>query len=159
LARDNGSALVRDDGSALMLMPAGVLVVLVLAAIAVDAAVAFLGERELSAATAAAANDAAVAALDPSAFHRCGALRIDEQTAAGIARQTLAARGSDAVSTNNVAVSVDNSAVPPRVTVTASGAVPLIFSPAVPGGRSMAAVSARSVAVAQPVDPSVTASC
>src|SRR3712207_1178709 len=59
LRDDNAVATTgpRDEtGSALILMPAAVLVLVILAAIAVDAAIMFLGERELAAATAAAAN-------------------------------------------------------------------------------------------------------
>ena len=48
-----------ERGSSLLLFPAGVLIVMVLAAMAVDTSIAFMGQRELANATAAAANDAA----------------------------------------------------------------------------------------------------
>ena len=135
-----------DEGSALMLMPAAVLVVIVLAAIAVDAAVQFLGERELAAATAAAANDAAVAALDPRAFYACEGLVVDARQAQNLARESFANRSSDAVTVTSMDVDVVAAAAGPAVRVAATGTVPLIFSPAVPSGRSAATVDAVSVA-------------
>ena len=51
-----------------MLMPAAVLIVILLGSIAVDFAVVFLGQRDLGAAAAAAANNAATYGLDEAAF-------------------------------------------------------------------------------------------
>ena len=50
---------VNERGSVLLLFPAAVLIVIVLSAITVDSSIAFLAQRELANATAAAANDAA----------------------------------------------------------------------------------------------------
>ena len=61
---------VRQRGSVLLLFPAAVLIVLVLSAITVDSSIAFLAQRELANATAAAANDAASRAVDGQAFYR-----------------------------------------------------------------------------------------
>lgn len=132
-----------------MLFPAVVLVLVVLAAIAVDAAVAFLGERELAATVAAAANDAAVGGIDRGAFYRCGALQADPATAASVARAAIAARTSDAVTITHVEVHTDPRAAEPRVRVSARGTVRLIFSAAIPGGTETLTVDAVSSAAAR----------
>ena len=67
----------RDRGSVLMLMPAAVLVLVVLGAVAVDFSIAFLGERELANAASAAANDAAAAAIDEPLFRETGRVVLD----------------------------------------------------------------------------------
>lgn len=79
----------RERGSVLLLFPAGVLAVLVLAAVAVDSAVAFLGERELAGAVAAAANDAATDALSETAFYRRGAIELDDAEVARVAEDRV----------------------------------------------------------------------
>ena len=53
-----------ERGSALMLMPAGLLIVLVLASIAVDMSLVHLRKRQAFELAAAAANDAATAGVD-----------------------------------------------------------------------------------------------
>lgn len=155
----SGDRLRRDEGTALMLMPAGVLIVLILGALAVDSAILFLGERELADLTAAAANDAATAALDPDAFYKCGRLRLDEDQAQSVARAVTTVRTSDAVTLTDLAAAVDNGATPPEITVTATGTVRLIFTPAVPGTSRTRIVSARSTAVPQSPGGAVATTC
>lgn len=140
-----------------MLMPAGVLIVLVLGALAVDSAIAFLGERELSDLTAAAANDAATVAIREESFYRCGRLELDEQRAREVAAAVAAARVSDAVVLSGIDVDVRNDVNPPEITVAATGTVRLVFTPALPGSTRTRAVGARSVAVPQPLGPDVAA--
>ena len=61
-------------GSTLLLFPAALLIVVALAAVTVDSAIAFMAQRELANATAAAANDAATEGLSepllPAGPHR-----------------------------------------------------------------------------------------
>jgi hypothetical protein len=66
-----------ERGSILLLVPAGILIMLVLAAIAVDSAVIFLAEREAEAAASAAANDIAALAVDPQVLRNEGVYFID----------------------------------------------------------------------------------
>ena len=134
----------------LLLFPAAVLVVVVLAAVAVDASIAFLGERELANATAAAANDAAGRAISDPAFYQADRIELDpatvERVAVGRVRAALdTGRHHD--------VLVDVLALPPAVAgcgwtvrVTARSRVAYIFSRAVPGGPDSIAVEATSVA-------------
>ena len=142
-----------ERGSALMLMPAGVLIVLVLGALAVDSAILFLGERELADLSAAAANDAATAAIVEESFYRCGRLEIDPERAETVATVVARARVSDAVNLTEVGVEVRNDPQPPEVAITAAGTVRLVFTPALPGQTRARAVQARSVAVPQALGP------
>lgn len=134
-----------ERGSALMLVPAGVLVLIVLGAIAVDAAVAFLGQREVSNAAAAAANDAAAAALSDSAFYRgSGALAVDAGVARGVARRAVEARVARGVEVEAVDVAVSGS----TVCVTVRGRVSYVFARGLPFVASSAFVTGRAGATA-----------
>ncbi len=64
----------------LLLFPAAVLVVVVLAAIAVDVSIAFLGQREVANATVAAANDAAGLGVSNRGFYEEGRVELDPGT-------------------------------------------------------------------------------
>ena len=138
-----------ERGSVLLLMPAAMLVMVVLAAIAVDASVAFLGQRELANASAAAANDAATAALSERAFYVENRLEIDPAAADSIARQRLAV-ALDPARFHDVAVVVtvtpQAGPCPPTVTVTTSARVPYVFAKALPGRSHDADVHASSLA-------------
>jgi hypothetical protein len=78
----------RDErGSVLMLVPVGFLILVLLGAIAVDSAVAYLGQRQLADALSAAANDAATAGIGNTGFYRTGSVTLDPAaTAAAVCR-------------------------------------------------------------------------
>jgi hypothetical protein len=135
-----------ERGSALMLMPAGVLIVMVLGAVAVDMSLAFQAERAVAGAAHAAANDAAAAAVDAAAFYGDGTLRIDPERAAEVARTSVALRRDQHLDDLEVAVAVLDDGVTVRVTVSAS--VRTIFSRAVPGGPERTHVEASATATA-----------
>ena len=116
--------LSRERGSVLTLMPAAALIFVVLGALAVDSALAFLGEREASNAAAAAANDAAAAAVDPSTFYGEGDVRLDPAVARRVA---LAA--ADTIGLEQLSVDVVVTPGRPEVTVTVRGRVELLFRP------------------------------
>ena len=133
-------------GSVLLLVPAGVLVLFVLAALAVDHALAFLGQRELSATAAAAANDAAGAALSDAAFYggTSGPIVIDGARAERIAADAVARRRPTGVTVTKVVVRVDG----PHVCVGAVGRVTYLFTPIVPGLPRGADVRGEATATA-----------
>ena len=134
-----------ERGSVLMLVPAGVLVLVVLGAIAVDSAVAFLGQREASNAAAAAANDAAAAALSDTAFYRSsGALVVDAARADAVARRAVAARASRGLVVEAVDVRADSAGV----CVTVRGRVPYVFGRGLPFVADAALVTGQAGAVA-----------
>ncbi|HET9690846.1 MAG TPA: hypothetical protein VFP61_06815 [Acidimicrobiales bacterium] len=129
----------------LALVPAGFLVLLVLAAIAVDSAVALLGQRQLADLTAAAANDAAGAALSDRAFYGSGVVEVDPTAAARVACDVLAATGGGAVHGIRLWVAVAG----PVVAVRASGSVDAVFGRRLPGTtRTVSAAAAATAATA-----------
>ena len=134
-----------ERGSILLLMPAAVLVLLVLAAVAVDASIAFLGEREVANAAAAASNDAAGAALRDSDFYRQGHVVIDPTLAEAVARRSVDARGERYLHDVRVDVEADGD----RVRVTVSGRVDYLFARAIPGGPRHSDVRATATATAE----------
>lgn len=111
----------------LALMPAAVLIFLGLGALAVDSALAFLGERSAANAAAAAANDAAGVAVDRDAFYADGSVRLDPVLAREVASASVAAAGLEHVEGVTVEVSVAPGA--PEVTVTVRGRVAYLFWP------------------------------
>ncbi len=133
-----------DDGSVLMLVPAGLLVLFILGAIAVDSAVVFLAARDLSNRTAAVANDAAAAAIDDAAFYETnGTVTLDPRRA-----ETYVALAFDDERRPAGYRSWDGQAVTSGrfVTVVAAAEVDHIFARAIPGVARSTTVRARSVA-------------
>jgi Flp pilus assembly protein TadG len=139
----------RQRGSSLLLFPAGVLVMMVLGAITVDSSIAFLGERELAGATAAAANDTAARALSDRAFYNRGVVSLDEALAREVATAVVR-RSLDADRFHDLRVSVLVSAGGQGVVVTASAEVDYVFAGAVPGAPDRARVAATSTASLEP---------
>lgn len=132
-----------------MLVPAGVLVLFILGSIAVDASIAFLAQRELTSAAAAAANDAAGAAVSDEAFYRVGGgapgqIVLNQREAADLADDALRKREVRGVSDveQDVQVSLD------QVCVTITGRVEYIFAKAIPGARRGRRVTGQAVATA-----------
>lgn len=127
-------------GSALLLMPAAVLIVLVLGALAVDRAVAFGAQRELVVTAQAAANDAVALGIDVDGV-RTGERPtldpelVDRAVAASVAA-TVAA-GDEPIS---VAWSVDGGTIEVRL----AQRVELVFAPGVPGADEHLVVRASA---------------
>lgn len=80
-----------------MLMPAAVLIVLVLGALAVDSAIVYLHQRQAYNVAFDAANDAAGAGIDPDIARTEGVIAYDPARVEAIARQAVAASGLDGV--------------------------------------------------------------
>ena len=136
---------VRERGSALLLLPAVVLVLCALAAMAVDLSAAFLGERRVSSLADGAANDAA-SALDEDRWRANGELAVDCGRAARLveaARVATAAGGLDDLTVD--LVSCDGA----RVTVAVAARVPYAFARGIPGAPHHARVDATSTAEAR----------
>jgi uncharacterized membrane protein len=135
-----------QQGNTLLLMPAAVLVLFVLAAVAVDAAVLFLGQRRVADLAASVAQDA-VAAVDEARFY-AGDLALDE----GLGRQrgtTLMATlpQDDALLDPSCEVTTGQTEEGPSATANCSARVRFVFAPAVPGAERIRAVSAHETAV------------
>ena len=125
-----------------------------LAAITVDSAIAFLAQRQLLNATAAAANDAATGAVSESAFYEANRVELSSSSveAVAVARIHLLV---DQARHHDLVVEVD--ALPPvgagcawTVRVSASSRVDELFGRAMPGSSGQVAVRAQSVASPKP---------
>lgn len=142
-------------GNVLLLYPVGVLAVVVLACLAVDASVAFLGERELSNAVAAAANDAATEALSNRAFYRRSAVELEASEVARVAEERVrTALGGGRYLDLWVRAQVvpTGGACAWSVRIEAAARVRYVFATAVPGGPKEVRVDAA--AVSRPVQES-----
>jgi hypothetical protein len=136
----------RDCGSVLMLVPAGLLVVLIMASIAVDMALVQLRQRQASDLAAQAANDAATAAADPGSL-RAGRLVVDRAAAQRVVEQIVTA--------SDLAAEVVG---PPVVSVRGDGAVEVsislhadyVFAGVVPGAPDGLTVTGTASATASP---------
>ncbi len=126
-----------DRGSVLILFPAAVLVLVILAAITVDAAVVANGQRDLVATAEAAANDAA-SAVDIDELRAGGRIVLDPVAIDEAVRR--------AVATSDGPVTVSWQVRGTTVEVELSRPVELIFTPAVPGAPSRRIVTARASA-------------
>jgi hypothetical protein len=132
----------REDGNALLLMPVGVLILLILGAIAVDFAVIYTAQREVANLTAGLANDAA-GAVDEDAFFTTGDFRIDRGRAQRVVRQVVATRPDDTLRVSCPTVVLEQADV---IRVGCVGTIDLVFSQALPGGISPYTVRASSTA-------------
>lgn len=132
----------QEDGNTLLLMPVGVLILLVLGAIAVDFAIVYTAQRELANLTAGLANDAA-GAVDEGAFFATGEYRIDGARARQVVEFVVATRPDDALDVACPTVALEAS---DEVRVACVGTIELIFADALPGGISPYTVRASSTA-------------
>ncbi|MGH9189901.1 MAG: hypothetical protein ACRD0Q_07715 [Acidimicrobiales bacterium] len=134
----------------LLLFPAAVLVMLVLAAIAVDLSAAFLAQRELADATAAAANDAATLALSDRDFYRAGHVSLDAAALQQIAEQRISmvldVRRHQHLTIQAEPIEPATAGCHWAVRVSASSSVRYVFAPAIPGGPDEALLQASSIA-------------
>ncbi len=136
-----------ERGSVLLLFPAALLIVMVLAAIAVDLSAAFLAQREVADAAAAAVNDAAGEGVANRAFYQRNLVQLDpptvERLAAERVRRLLSSDRYRDVQVD-VRVSTDATGCTPSVTAVASAEVPYVFAKAVPGAPDTARVRATA---------------
>ena len=137
--------LAGDRGSALMLMPAAVLIVLVLGAIAVDLSVVHLAHRDLVDVAASAANDAATDGLDPDTFHRTGRYELDQTRATAAVERSLTVHQLAGRAT---IVRVVQGPGPDQVTVELEVPVDYLFAKALPGANHGTTVRAHATATA-----------
>ena len=139
----------RESGSVLLLVPAGILIVIALGAIAVNGAMAFQGERRAANLASLVANDTATLALDTEHFRATGdyALVGDVSAAAERAIDAALSGGGGGFADGSIDVRVeriDDASV--RVVVTAE--VPVLWR--APGAGSSTRVEATAIATAAP---------
>ena len=139
-----------DRGSTLLLFPAAILIMVALAAMAVDSAIAFLAQRQLFNATAAAANDAATKALSDRSFYEDNRIELSSAAVEAIAVDRVFQLVDSA---RHHGLTVIAEAIPPAgagcawtVRVMASSRVDELFGKALPGSSGQVAVHAESSA-------------
>lgn len=126
-----------------MLVPAGLLIVLVMASIAVDMSLVHLRQRQAYDLATAAANDAATAALDPTGA-RSDANVADHDRAVAVAAAVVEASDLSADVVGAPAVQVEGG----RVEVQISMRADYIFAGVVPGAPDGLTVTATASAQA-----------
>ena len=123
-----------------MLFPAAILVVLILGSIAVDFSIVFLAERELAAAAAAAANDAAGAGVDTDHFRQTGEVVLNPDAVDRVGWAAIARRTSSFDLTDGVIAVLDANTVEVRL----RSEVSYIFAKIIPGAPRTATVEATA---------------
>jgi Flp pilus assembly protein TadG len=119
-----------EDGNTLILMPVAFLVLLVLAALTVDGAAAYLGQRRVADLAAGLANDA-VAAVSEQAFYEGGQVAIQDGRARVRRQQVLDTLGRDRTLRD---VGCEVTSAGDHATATCWARVEPIFARAVRGG-------------------------
>jgi hypothetical protein len=135
-----------------MLMPAAVLIVVILGAIAVDLSIVHLGEREVSAAASAAVNDAVTAGVDRDRVYGSGAYALDPEAVAATIRTSLAAQEQSGHDLRVVAgptlTDRDGDGAPDTVTIRVRMTVDYLFAKGLPGVADHTTVEAEATATA-----------
>ena len=134
-----------ERGSVLALMPVAVLVFIVLGSMAVDASLAFLGEREVANLASAVANDAATQGIDVVRYYGTGELVIDPARVREVADAALARSGLDHLE----GLTIETDVVGDSVVVRVRAQVRSLFSRALPGGLELREVAASAQASAE----------
>ena len=132
-----------ERGSVLMLMPAAILIVVALSAVAVDLSTVLLAQRELASAADAAANDAVTYGIDEDHLRRGGRYRLDPGR---VERAVTAALRTQGLATARREIEILGART---VRVTLRRWVTYIFAPAIPGSRGRTAVTAGATATAE----------
>jgi hypothetical protein len=143
------AAAERERGSALMLMPAGLLIVLVLASIAVDMSLVHLRKRQAFELAAAAANDAAGAGVDQGLVRTTHAYVLDPARTRAVVGDVVAASELASDLAGPPVVTVTGAAVRVELTLDAD----YIFADIVPGAPDGTVVTASATATAVPSLP------
>lgn len=136
-----------QSGNTMLLMPVAVLVLLLLAAIAVDAAVLFLGQRRIADLAASVSHDA-VSYVDLETFYQHGEVRLDRDQ--GVAREAVLSSQlphDDALVSPSCGLTTGQRDGEPFAEADCSAQVRLIFAPALPGADRIRQVTASDTAV------------
>lgn len=123
---------VRDVGSVLALVPAAVLTLVLLGALAVDSAATYLAQQELHDALVAAANDAASAGLDLAAFYEKGTITLSAPATAAAACESFTAQKQSQLYDVQLWIAVSGS----RLRLVGTARVDAVFGRSVPGFAS-----------------------
>jgi hypothetical protein len=135
-----------ERGSTLLLMPAGLLIVLVLASIAVDMSLVHLRKRQAFELAAAAANDAATAGVDQGHLRTTQAYVLDPERTRAVVADVVAASDLAPQLARPAVVTVSGAGVRVELALEAD----YIFADVVPGAPDGTVVTASATATALP---------
>ena len=135
-----------------MLVPAGIMIVIALGSLAVNASLLFMAERGAANTASAIANDVAALGLDVDHFRSTGEYRlVDDLTAIAAHRTAIAqAQGASGLVPGTLNISIARSS-PDSVTVIVTAEVKLLIRP--PLGEPTQTVQASAVGTARPDGP------
>jgi hypothetical protein len=119
----------RDQGSVLVLVPAGLLVLMILAILAVDSAVAYLGQQQLHDALSAAANDAVTRGLNEGSFYSSGTVALEPASVGQAICDSVLAQDDTALHQLHLWMAIEGESV--RIEGTA--VIDAVFGRAIPG--------------------------
>jgi hypothetical protein len=137
-----------ERGSVLMLVPAGFLVLITLAALAVDSAAGYLAQQQLHDSLVAAANDAVSAGLSNQSFYSAGAVNIDAGAAGRVVCLAVAAQSDRELHGLQLRMAVDRTSI----RLQGSATVNAVFGRAIPGfGRRHIRAEVQAVITGRPV--------
>jgi hypothetical protein len=137
---------MRERGSVLALMPAAALVFVVLGSLAVDSAIAYLGEREVSNVASSVANDAATEGLDLERYYATGDLVLLPARVQAVADAALAREADGHLQDLRIDVELLDA---DRVLVRVRARVRSLFARALPNGLDERDVGASAEATAR----------
>ncbi|HYD08661.1 MAG TPA: hypothetical protein VEA78_01055 [Acidimicrobiales bacterium] len=137
-----------ERGSVLALLPAAVMIVIVLGAIAVDGSLTFLAERQVANLAASVANDAATQGLDVVQYYEHGTLTLDESLVQAVADDAAAAAVASLSHLDDLVIEVDVIDAS-TVAVSVTARTRTLFSRAMPASVEWRSVGATARAVAQ----------
>jgi hypothetical protein len=138
--------LREERGSVLALMPVAALIFLVLGSIAVDAAIAYMGEREVGNLASAVANDAATQGIDVAHYYATGELVILPERVQAVADAARARNDGGHLEGLEIDTQVVGAG---RVLVRVHATVRSLFARALPNGLEERDVDASAEATAQ----------
>jgi hypothetical protein len=122
-----------DLGSTMVLMPAGILVVLLLAAVAFDLSWVYEAQHEAVDAAASAANDAVTFGVDPGRIIAGRGVHLDPTRVFQAVDRSLSVRRLRGYEPDRTTITTD--AATGTVTVTVTCHVDALFGRAIPGAR------------------------
>ena len=137
---------MRERGSVLALMPVAALIFIVLGSLAVDSAIAYLGEREVGNLASAVANDAATQGIDVEHYYATGELVIVPERVQAVADAARARNEGGHLLGLQIETEVVGT---DRVVVRVRAAVRSLFARALPSGLEEREVDASAEATAQ----------
>ena len=140
--RGHGGRSTGDRGSTLLLVPAGFLIVLIMASIAVDMSLVHLRQRQAVDVASGAANDAVTAAADEGALRGGDGVAVSQADAEAVVERIVAASDLAPEVVGAPVVRVTAASVEVELTVRAD----YVFAGAVPGAPDGTTVTARASA-------------